>query len=206
MWKNGQVGKLSDLPCHPEPSYQHASSTHPSFTRSVPLSPYFLPTDKETENSRGYPWTWLSSLQELSLFCVAYPKPEGPPLGFCPLPLHSSHPDSALGIIFPQTQGVQEGWNYPLWHHIASCQGSPADPPPKQGRAEPCCTEGLATPPAPHWPSMEALVYAFSELRIREGAGLWGGVAGGEMSSLLTWAQSQWSQRHTWLREEWPLV
>lgn len=54
---------------------------------------------------------------------------------------------------------------------------------PRQGRAEPCCTGGPAAPPPPRWPSMEALVCAFSELRIREGAGLQGGVAGGEMPS-----------------------
>lgn len=54
---------------------------------------------------------------------------------------------------------------------------------PRQGRVEPCCTGGPAAPPPPRWPSMEALVCAFSELRIREGAGLQGGVAGGEMPS-----------------------
>ncbi|XP_003998965.2 uncharacterized protein C16orf90 homolog isoform X1 [Felis catus] len=44
---------------------------------------------------------------------------------------------------------------------------------PRQGRAEPCCTGGPAAPPPPRWPSMEALVCAFSELRIREDAVSW---------------------------------
>ncbi|KAB0403239.1 hypothetical protein E2I00_015709 [Balaenoptera physalus] len=38
-----------------------------------------------------------------------------------------------------------------------------------QGRAQPCCTGGSAAPLPPGWPSMEALVCVFSQLRIREG-------------------------------------
>lgn len=72
------------------------------------------------------------------------------------------------------------------------------------GRAEQGpAAQGLATLSPPYWPSMEALVCAFSELRIREGAGLWGGVTG-QMPSCPNWGSKPlgWPQGHAYLGEE----
>lgn len=200
------TGKLSDFPSHPEPPYQHAQSTDPGFTKSVPLNPHFPPTDEETEIPRGHPWKRLSSLQELSVLCglSQSQNDQAPPLGVCPLPLPSSHPAPALGHHPPPNSwGPGRLEVFLVTSHCLLPRETCADPPRRQERAELCCTGGWATPPSPLWPSMEALVCAFSELRIREGARLWGGLAGGEMSSVLTWAQSHqggFRDMHAWER------
>lgn len=95
-----------------------------------------------------------SGLQELSVIW-------GP--GCChPLQFSSSsHPAPNAGV----RQQVASPVTSQSLSPVETCR-----PLPRQGRGEPCCTGGQ---PLPHHarPPMEALVYAFSELRIREGAG-----------------------------------